>query len=218
MIGYIYQPLAYINGMSCQIVNISTTVELIPNGSPNFLTKATRSDWEKSKYYTSWIAENDIVDTVDTGVMFATKSQPTQLQQKEKSKLMDKRFIGPSLEKKTRREKTENSQAHVHATKESDTMMWWKSIGNLGPTSDRSKWWNHLTVVAEDVQENEWDVRKKDVKKNIENTRERMRNHLPVPETILGAFVGDVILVRLRSLNDSDLLMSADDVSNLCLY
>jgi hypothetical protein len=45
-------------------VNISETLELIPNGSPNFLTNATRNAWEKTTYYTSWLAESGVADDV----------------------------------------------------------------------------------------------------------------------------------------------------------
>jgi hypothetical protein len=199
MPGYIYQPLPYMNGMSCQIVNTSATLELIPNGSPKFLTKSTRNEWEKSKYYTSWIADTNIVDRVNTDTMFAKITQPLQLRnRKKKSKLV-------SLETQIREKKSADSKQRIHVQKESTTTQWWNGMATELPDQDTLKWWNPLESDAHDSRAG--------VQNNKEIIRARMRNHLPVPNTILGAFSEGAVLVRLRSVTDSDMFVSADDVS-----
>jgi hypothetical protein len=205
--------------MSCHIVNVCNTIEMIPNGSPNFMTKSTRDAWEKSKYYTSWVADKDIVDTIKETTMFSEHTQPLQLNKKGSHKPSGIHAMGLVPVEKTKHKKNPKGDAiDPFLKKEGSTIKWWNAIADLPADSDKFKW-NPLETATEktNTQENDWDARQKDVHIKIANERERMRNTLPMPKTILGAFEGDVVLVRLRSVVDSDLFVSADDVSTPCV-
>jgi hypothetical protein len=201
--------------MSCQIVNVSNTIEMIPNGSPKFLTKSTRNAWEKSAYYTSWLADKDVVDTIKETIMFSQHTQPLQLNNKESRNPSGSHGVGLTpVEKKIHKKKNPNNAIDTYVKKEGSTIKWWNAIADLPEYSDKFKWNPIGTIDEEEVaKENDWDVRQKDVHKKIAIERERMRNTLPMPKTILGAFGGNVVLVRLRSVVESDLCVSADDVS-----
>jgi hypothetical protein len=71
-----------------------------------------------------------------------------------------------------------------------DVVHWWNSIGTLEASKDIEKG-------LEAYHHEHW----------------RLNNQLPVPQTILGSYrQDDVVLVRLRSMGDSELDVSTDSV------
>ena len=174
--------------MSCQIRNLANTLELIPNGSPNFLTKAARKTWEKTEYDTSWMAEHDVSLAPTEKPRDCKRNQPPAL-------LMNQKNTTKKLEEKKTPKRKTNAQANPH-TKISTTIEWWNDLGTLSETPVS----NH----AHPVDDSHSRLKKKS--KCVENL-------LPVPKTILGAWNRDLILVRLRSVGDADLEVMADDVS-----
>ena len=201
--------------MSCQILNVLETFQLIPNGSPKFLTKSTRNAWETSKYYTSWIAEDSSVTTTNDTPMFSRKTQPPQLHTKERKTHTGHLLMDLFRETPIRKKQLKDGDKHKYTKKTGKTLDWWNSIADL-PTGG-AQWWNPSSVAAKDESLDEDNDNQSsaqdDDKKKTATVKARMRNYLPIPKTILGAFDGDAVLVRLRSVVDSDLLVSADDVS-----
>ena len=108
--------------MKCQIVNISKTFELIPNCSPQFITNTCRTLWEKSEYYTSWVAEKSVVDAPTQTVMFKKATQPVQLTIKRVKKTLQFNLVE---EEKALRKKPKGQWREDPVTLE-----WWNSIGN----------------------------------------------------------------------------------------
>jgi hypothetical protein len=172
--------------MSCQIFNNSKTCELIPNGSPRFLTTATRNTWHQFQYSTSVLKH---------------QSRPVAVKPAAQPKLsvpVHKKALGDASERKKNRKKKRDNAAH--STQESHTINWWNNLGIVTKETSRDKR-SALSMVKQETNSGSYDV------------VDSKRNELPIPETILGAFGGDAILVRLRSVDDSDLMVCADHVS-----
>jgi hypothetical protein len=214
--------------MSCRIVDISQHFELIPNGSPNFLTKATRQAWKKSELYTSWVANKDDVEIPEEKSMFSYKARPLHLFKKPLSH--ENKQLKKDEEEHPAKKRKKNDK-DVYIKHESTTMQWWNSLGTLSckPQSDKIQVSPELEPTGEthgnprELETRELDTRgthsnpceldTRELDTRELDTRGTHRNQLPVPKTILGAFRGNAVLVRLRSVVDADLLVSADDVS-----
>jgi hypothetical protein len=157
--------------MSVRIINSSETVELIPNGSPNFMTKAMRKIWQASQ-----APEN-------------TEDKLTNA----KRKTWQKQVPG-----KTKQNNEDKLQKQVPGNAERKT--WLKQV------PETTKWWMDLGS-------------RSNPNKEIKHKNNRLENQLPMPRTILGAQTdrNDIVLVRMRSVSDCDLLISSDDVIEFTL-
>jgi hypothetical protein len=179
--------------MSCQIFNNSKTCELIPNGSPRFLTRATRNTWHQFQYSTS------VLNHQSRPVAVKPAAQP-----KLSVPLHKKAAADASERKKNRKEKRDNA---AHSTQESHTIKWWNNLGIV--TKETSPDSQDIT----DSKRSALPMVKQETNSGSYDVVDDKRNELPIPETILGAFGGDAILVRLRSVGDGDLMVCADHVS-----
>jgi hypothetical protein len=97
-------------GMPCRILNMSETIEIIPNGSPKFLTKSTRTAWLK------YISE-------------PRKQDKTKVE-KEEVKKEDRTKVEKEEVKKEDRTKVEKEEVKHWKHWASVTRDWWDSIGS----------------------------------------------------------------------------------------
>lgn len=142
--------------------------ELIPNGSPNFLTKSAKRSWDQFNQMTPIDAPStdDNQNPQKGGILAREKKlkktllQDTQIPKKNVAK---KKVEGVDFKKKV---------AAVQS--------WWDSV----------------------------------VENRSSSSRQNTSNDLPEANTILGAANRDTTLVRIRSVDDTDLLISSDTVSH----